>query len=57
LLIDSVEHLDLTGDSGPLRGAFILVWLLLIALIVWQISLCCAARGERKKWVRERETA
>lgn len=55
LLVDSIRHLDLTGDSGPLRGAFILVWLLLIVLIVWQISLGCAARDERKAWVKARK--
>ncbi len=54
LFIDSAEDLHPLRNAGPLRGAFVLVWLLLIALIVWQCSLAVAALCGRRKWEADR---
>lgn len=56
LVIDSVKGLDPVADTGPLRGAFAIVWVLLIALIAWQVVLAVGACKERKA-VRERNKA
>jgi hypothetical protein len=48
LVIDGVKGLDPLADTGPLRGAFAIVWVLLIALIAWQIVLAVGACKKRK---------
>jgi hypothetical protein len=48
LLIESIEHFHPRADSGPLRGGFSITWLLLIALIIWQVQLWRAARQLHK---------
>jgi hypothetical protein len=50
LFIDSAEHIDVLRSDGSLKLAFLLVWLLLIGLVVWQGSLALAAHRERRKW-------
>lgn len=48
LLVESIEDLHPLGDSGPLRGGFTITWLLLVALIIWQVQLWRGARQLRK---------
>lgn len=50
LVIESAEEIR---RDGPLHGAFVLVWLLLIVLVVWQVSLAVAGRDGRKTWEAE----
>ncbi len=50
LFIDSAEDIDLLRSDGSLELAFLLVWLLLIGLVVWQGSLAVAAYRKRRKW-------
>ncbi len=54
LVLDCIKSLHPLSDSGPLRVAFTMVWLLLIALIGWQCSLAHAACSERKRWKEKR---
>jgi hypothetical protein len=44
LVWDTVTNYHPRADSGPLRSAFVLSWLLLLGLMAWQISLVCDAR-------------
>jgi uncharacterized membrane protein len=53
---ECVESFHPLSDAGPLRGAFVIVWALLVAVMTWQISLVCAAWGKRKKWIDEHRT-
>lgn len=39
VFVETVEHLHSLAFSGPLRGAFLITWLLLPGLIVWQVVL------------------
>ena len=54
LFIGSAENIHVLRSDGSLELAFLLVWLMLIGLIVWQGSLALAAHGERRKWDRIR---
>ena len=45
LLVDSIKKLHPLAESGPLRGGFTITWLLLIALVFWQLQLWLRARG------------
>jgi uncharacterized membrane protein len=56
IVFECVRSFHPRSDAGPLRGAFVIVWALLVALMIWQISLVCAAWGKRKKWIDEHRT-
>lgn len=57
IVFECVESFHPFSDTGPLRGAFVLVWTLLIALMIWQISLLCASWGARDTWVKQHSTS
>jgi hypothetical protein len=44
LVVRALNELHPLAHGGPVRSVFILVWLLLIGLIAWQVSLVLAAR-------------
>jgi hypothetical protein len=50
IVVEAAKSFHPLRETGPLRGAFALVWALLIALIVWQASLVVRALDGRKKW-------
>jgi hypothetical protein len=49
LWLDALKALDPFSDTGPLRGGFVVVWLLLVPLIVWQVHLCVSAYDLRRR--------
>jgi sterol desaturase/sphingolipid hydroxylase (fatty acid hydroxylase superfamily) len=57
LLWDAVTSYHPTGHSGPLRGGFTITWLLLIALVVWQVLLFRRAKTLQDKVKGEAEEA
>ena len=54
LFIESAEDIHVLRSDDSLELAFLLVWLLLIGLIVWQGSLARAACAARRDWDNRR---
>jgi uncharacterized membrane protein len=50
LFFDAICALHPLRNEGPLRSAFVIVWLLLPVLFVWQGSLAADALQARKQW-------
>jgi hypothetical protein len=44
IAVDATESLHPLAHSGPLRGAFVVTWLLLVGLVVWQWRILEDAR-------------
>jgi hypothetical protein len=49
LWVSAIKTLNPTADTGPLRGAFVVTWVLLVPLLFWQIHLCVNAIGLRRR--------
>ncbi|HYZ76434.1 MAG TPA: hypothetical protein VE596_03580 [Gaiellaceae bacterium] len=45
LAVRAARDLHPLAHGGPLRGVFVLAWVLLLALIAWQLRLAKAAAG------------
>lgn len=50
IVLDAIEHLHPLRYSGPLRGGFIVTWLLLLGLVFWQWRVFHAAHALLAKY-------
>jgi hypothetical protein len=39
IVVDAVDELSIGRSRGALRSTFVVVWVLLVGLIVWQVSI------------------
>ena len=49
LWLDAVRHLHPLAASGGVRSIFVVAWLLLLALVAWQLALVWRVAALRRK--------
>jgi hypothetical protein len=56
LFLEAIRALHPLRNSGPLRGGFIVTWLMLLGVIVWQLRTICLACEVLRKFPKRPPT-